>query len=146
MLQSMSKSARQYLAEIGRRGGTRSRRALSTDQARAMVAAREARRAERALLRSPIGAIVTELPGFDLVRDGVRDLAARRESEAALLVSIAAPRLRLLGVRVPRPADHPEDRLYAALEARHGDAAHGAYNALIRRITSFTRAAAACAR
>ena len=141
----MSTSARQYLAEIGRRGGTRSRRALSTDQARAMVAAREARRAERVLLRSPIGAVVIELPGFELVRDGVRDLAARRESEAALLVSIAAPRLRLLGVRVPRPADHPEDRLYAALEARHGDAAHGAYNALIRRITSFTRAAA-CAR
>ncbi|MFM8566904.1 MAG: hypothetical protein ACKOCV_04395 [Gemmatimonadota bacterium] len=40
----MDDATRKYLAEIGRRGGMRSRRTLSPDQARAMVAAREAKR------------------------------------------------------------------------------------------------------
>ena len=141
----MSRSVRQYLAEIGRRGGIRSRRALSAEQARTMVAAREERKAERELLHSPVGAVIVELPGFDLVRDGLRDLAAGRESDAALLVSIAAPRLRLLGIPVRRPLPDPEDALFARLAERLGDGAHGAYNALVRRITSFTRAGAACA-
>lgn len=38
-------AVRDYLAEIGRRGGRASRRALSTSQAREMVRVREARRA-----------------------------------------------------------------------------------------------------
>jgi len=44
----MNAAVRRYLAEIGRRGGARSRRALSAEQARAMVRVREARRAYRA--------------------------------------------------------------------------------------------------
>lgn len=40
-------SVREYLAEIGRRGGTRSRRSLDPETARAMVRVREARRAFR---------------------------------------------------------------------------------------------------
>ncbi len=36
---------RRYLAEIGRRGGRKSRRTLTSEQARAMVRIREARRA-----------------------------------------------------------------------------------------------------
>jgi hypothetical protein len=38
---------RAYLAEIGRRGGRKSRRALDSETARAMVLVREARRAYR---------------------------------------------------------------------------------------------------
>lgn len=38
---------RDYLARIGRKGGTRSRRELSTEDARNMVRIREARRAYR---------------------------------------------------------------------------------------------------
>lgn len=38
---------RKYLKEIGRRGGTRSRRALEPETARSMVRVREARRAFR---------------------------------------------------------------------------------------------------
>jgi hypothetical protein len=38
---------KQYLAEIGARGGRRSRRALSPEDARAMVGVREARKAYR---------------------------------------------------------------------------------------------------
>jgi hypothetical protein len=43
----MERSIREYLAEIGRRGGRASRRELSPVQARAMVRVREARRAYR---------------------------------------------------------------------------------------------------
>lgn len=42
---NMDQSVRGYLAEIGRRGGRRSRRQLSPEAARAMVRLREARRA-----------------------------------------------------------------------------------------------------
>ena len=43
----MKKSVKSYLAEIGRRGGRKSRRALDPETARAMVRVREARRAYR---------------------------------------------------------------------------------------------------
>lgn len=43
----MDDAVRSYLAEIGRRGGRRSRRALDAETARAMVRVREARRAYR---------------------------------------------------------------------------------------------------
>ena len=45
---AMDPNVRRYLAEIGRRGGARSRRRLDAEQARAMVRVREARRAYRA--------------------------------------------------------------------------------------------------
>lgn len=43
----MNDAIRTYLSEIGRKGGKRSRRALSEEDARAMVRVREARRAYR---------------------------------------------------------------------------------------------------
>lgn len=43
----MDQAVREYLAEIGQRGGRASRRALSSEQARQMVRVREARRAYR---------------------------------------------------------------------------------------------------
>lgn len=43
----MKDAVRDYLAEIGRRGGAKSRRALDPETARAMVRVREARRAYR---------------------------------------------------------------------------------------------------
>ena len=43
----MSDAVRDYLAEIGKKGGQKSRRPLSADQAREMVRVREARRAYR---------------------------------------------------------------------------------------------------
>ena len=43
----MDTAVRKYLAEIGRRGGRKSRRQLDAGQARAMVQVREARRAYR---------------------------------------------------------------------------------------------------
>jgi hypothetical protein len=82
------------------------------------------------------------LPGSDLVRRGVADLDARRESAEALLVSIGAPRLRSVGIELSTPIASPEHKLYLLLAHEKGNAAHSAYNALIRRLVSFERAAA----
>jgi hypothetical protein len=82
------------------------------------------------------------LPGASLVQRGVADLDAGRESAEALLVSIGAPRLRTVGITLTRPIASPEHKLYALLAREKGDAAHSAYNALIRRLVSFERAAA----
>ena len=85
------------------------------------------------------------LPGADIVSEGLQDLASRRETTAALLVSIGSPRLRLLGWAIPFVFDQPEERLYQRLAAEYGNGAHSRYNALIRQLVSFQRAAA-CAK
>lgn len=91
------------------------------------------------------------LPGADLVEQGLRDLTGQRETDAAWLVLIGAPRLRSLGVEVPEapaswfanePDRSPEHRLYLRLARTDGDSAHSRYNALVRRLVSFERAAA----
>ena len=82
------------------------------------------------------------LPGQALVLRGLSDLEVGRESVEALLVSIGAPRLESLGFRVPPPIPAPEHRLYALLAAEEPDSAHSRYNALVRRLVSFERAAA----
>jgi len=41
--------------------------------------------------------------------------------------------------------DHPEHQLYLLLHDADPDAAHGRYNALIRRLVSFERTAACAA-
>ena len=81
------------------------------------------------------------LPGEELVSQGIRDLERGVESAEALLVSIGAPRLRRLGLDLPEPLASPEHRLYELLRSEHGDAAHSRYNALVRRLVSFERAA-----
>jgi hypothetical protein len=82
-----------------------------------------------------------DLPGQDLIDVGLADLAGGRESVAALLVSIGAPRLRRVGLAVPEPIAGAERRLYEQLWRAAPDAAHSQFNALIRRLVSFERAA-----
>jgi hypothetical protein len=68
-------------------------------------------------------------------------LAAGRESEASLLVAMAAPRLRALGFDVPASgSERPSHRLYELLTQSDRDA-HSRYNALVGQIASFARAA-----
>jgi hypothetical protein len=81
------------------------------------------------------------LPGAELVERGLSDLSAGRETVEALLVSIGAPRLRGLGFDVPSPFNEPEERLYLLLARDDADGAHARYNALVRRLVSFERAA-----
>ncbi|MBA3895147.1 MAG: hypothetical protein H0X69_15930 [Gemmatimonadales bacterium] len=85
----------------------------------------------------------THLPGGDLIATGLDELRRGLETVPSLLVSIGAPRLRRLGFAVPPGLPEPEQRLYARLAREHGAAAHSRYNALIRRLVSFERAASA---
>jgi hypothetical protein len=82
------------------------------------------------------------LPGAELIERGAADLDGGHESAEALLVSIGARRLRSLGIELHSPISSPEHKLYLLLAQEKGDAAHSAYNALIRRLVSFERAAA----
>ena len=82
------------------------------------------------------------LPGEDLVEAGLADLAGNRITDFSLLVLIASPRLKRLGVHIPqcafpKPYEH---QLYARLEQRLGSGAHSYYNSLLRRIVSYARA------
>jgi hypothetical protein len=88
---------------------------------------------------------LNELPGGDLVREGLDDLHNGRETVPALLVAIGAPRLRRLGIAVPESVPDPEQRLYALLARTEGNAAHSRFNALVRRLVSFERAAESAA-
>ena len=85
--------------------------------------------------------VSVDLPGHELVRSGLADLAAGRESEASLVVAMAATRLRAVGFDVPDPGwTEVSHRLYGLI-AENGDGAHSRYNALLGRIVSFARAA-----
>lgn len=80
------------------------------------------------------------LPGDEFVNPGLRDLAEGRETVAALLVAIGAPRLRQLGIEVPNHSiSSPEHRLYEKLADEDRESAHSKYNSLIRRLVSFER-------
>lgn len=80
------------------------------------------------------------LPGAELVAVGLEDLRRGIESIEALLVSMAATRLRQLGFDVPAGLPDPEHALWSRLAADDADSAHGRYNALVRRLVSFQRA------
>jgi hypothetical protein len=81
------------------------------------------------------------VPGAELVERGIEDLKHDRDSIEALLVSIGAPRLAAAGISLPPPISSPEHKLYARLAAEKANGAHSAYNALVRRLVSFERAA-----
>ncbi len=84
---------------------------------------------------------MTMLPGADIVERGLRDLAAKEETVDALLVALAAPRLRALGLNVPpTTSSDPRLSLYRLLQRDNPDDAHGRFNALVRRLVSFERA------
>ena len=90
-----------------------------------------------------MSAAARTLPGSDLVETGLHDLEHGVRSLPALLVEVGAPRLRRLGIAVPQaPGAAPEHRLYALLAQADPDSAHSRYNALIRRLVSYERAAA----
>ncbi len=83
-----------------------------------------------------------DLPGADLLLRGIGDLTAGRDTIEAALVSMAAPRLRQIGVEIPsgREGDAGH-RLYALLAEEDRAGAHSRYNALVGRMVSLARAA-----
>ncbi len=85
----------------------------------------------------------SDLPGGEIVIRGLTDLRAGITSPESLLVLIASPRLRNLGISVPfqNPAQPPhEHQLYSLLEQTMGAGAYSYYNSLIRRMVSFAHA------
>lgn len=85
--------------------------------------------------------IASELPGAELVEKGIGDLECGIETIESLLVSIGATRLEQLGLTVSTPIQSAEHRLYELLAEEDQDSAHARYNALVRRLVSFERAA-----
>lgn len=87
--------------------------------------------------------VMRSLPGGEIVLSGLADLEAGRDTPAAAAVAMASTRLRGAGVPVPDlPTDKPAaHHLYELLASDHGNAAHSRYNATVRRIVSFARAA-----
>ena len=82
------------------------------------------------------------LPGEDLISEGINDLYMGRRTISALLCAIGAPKLRSIGIELPTfDIPYPEHRLYDLLATDDSDSAHSRYNALIRRLVSFERAA-----
>ncbi|MXY53204.1 MAG: hypothetical protein F4Y86_11865 [Gammaproteobacteria bacterium] len=82
----------------------------------------------------------SEVPGQELVEAGLAALEQGEWTVEALLVAVGAPRLRLIGLRVPELRDapeHPELALYQALGRIYPDDAYSRYNALIRRLVSY---------
>ncbi len=83
------------------------------------------------------------LPGAEIVLEGLEDLAAGRETANSESVLMASVRLRSAGLEIPsRPAGVPAaHRLYEKLAAEDPRNAHSSYNAIVRRVASFARAA-----
>ena len=85
--------------------------------------------------------IMGPIPANELIVAGIEDLRSRRETIAAFLVAVGAPKLRNLGMDIPEDLPpNPEHRLYDLLASTEPDSAHSRYNALIRRLVSFERA------
>lgn len=79
------------------------------------------------------------LPGADLVRRGVADARAGSDTREAALVQMAYEKLTAAGFSFPEP-QFPEPaghRLYDLISDDDRATAHGTYNALVGRLTSF---------
>jgi hypothetical protein len=85
--------------------------------------------------------VPASFPGAELVEKGLVDLSEGSETVESLLVSVGAPRLRELGFELRAPFEDPEERLYLLLARSDPAGAHSRYNALVRRLVSFERAA-----
>ncbi|MEK6229475.1 MAG: hypothetical protein AABM31_09155 [Actinomycetota bacterium] len=90
----------------------------------------------------PRSSDTTALPGADLVERGLDDLRRSRHTSHAMLVAMAAPRLRACGIEVPEAeVARPSHELYDLLAKDDPAGAHSRYNALAARMVSYVRAA-----
>jgi hypothetical protein len=83
------------------------------------------------------------LPGGDILENGLRSLSQGRVDENSLLVTIGAWRLGRCGIKIqPLATDarFPEDAFYRLLVSKHGRDAYRIYNSLMRRLVSLERA------
>ena len=87
-----------------------------------------------------------QLPGAEIVAQGIEELRAGKRSAEACLVASGRTRLRRLGVDVPSAEfieGFPEHALYDVLTDELGQAAgYARYNALLALLHSFANALA----
>jgi hypothetical protein len=94
------------------------------------------------VLAPSLDELLSGLPGEELIRPGLQDLAEGRETAESLLIEMAQTRLREAGLPVPmipRASQEAELRLYALLGRKHGLEAHYQYGALTQRLDKFCR-------
>ncbi len=80
------------------------------------------------------------LPGGDRIEKGLRDLSRGQQSTEALLIAVAAQRLRGLGLDVPENAvllAEPDLALYESLRGHPSGDPYFRYNALRHELDSF---------
>ncbi len=85
--------------------------------------------------------LLANLPGAEMVMEGLKDISENTNSVAACLVRIARPRLSKAGLmeNATFPDDTAELELYELLEQR-GNQSFSHYNSLLRELVSFERA------
>ena len=89
----------------------------------------------------PMAPELSNLPGDDPVTQGLEDLNAGRRSVPGLVVAMAAPRLRRLGIEVPEGTGPiAAHQLYETLSAGNEPDPYRRFNALVARVVSFARA------
>lgn len=83
-----------------------------------------------------------ELPGAEIVRRGLDDLAREIGSSAAIALQVIAPRLRLMGYEIPFlfVDASPELGLYRRLSEEDVPDPYSSYNSILRRLYSFASA------
>ena len=119
-------SVRKYLAEIGRRGGIKSRRVLDPETARRMVAIREARRAARHVERDSLPARLGGTPmDTTAAAQAVQDVLWRRMSPAEKLAQVArlsrmVDQLSIEGLKMRHPTATEDEIRYLRAELRLG--------------------------
>jgi len=86
-------------------------------------------------------ALFDSLPGGEMIRKGYLELMERKITQSSLLLLIGARRLRNAGLAIPFIEGNHEHSLYDLLSQHDSDSAHSRYNALIRTLVSFERAA-----
>jgi hypothetical protein len=86
--------------------------------------------------------ILSDLPGAELIKEGLLDQAQGRRTIASCLVEMAAPRLTKAGL-LPQgfqtPKEASELHLYRLLQPLE-NRAYSRYNSLLRLLTSFEHA------
>lgn len=86
---------------------------------------------------------IKRFPGWEIVGQGLADVAAGRVSAMACTVWIALPRLQSAGLidltHLDRRIPEPESELYRLLCREPGDA-YGRYQSILRRLVRFEHA------
>jgi hypothetical protein len=85
--------------------------------------------------------LLDDLPGSDLIREGLADHRAGRQTIAGCLVRIASPRLHRAGLIGPQAlADEGAELELYQLLSGEGSRAYSRYNSLLRELASFEHA------